>query len=310
MRSVDYPLAGDAFARMLARCGHRVLECRGVTWFEYNHFLRPAYLPHLVPLITRADARSALKESGCAFARWDSEFGRVVDHGWWYVLREGDYELLQLSGNTRSKVRRGAKRLQARRATPDEIEGQGMRVCQLAVARYGNQGFLPEASHLRRKVEAAREFPDAFEFFGVFDGPELVGFSENQIQQDAVFWESIWYDPDRLRDYSSYLLTHAMLDLYLNERGMRYCLDGSRSLYHDTNVQTFLIEKFGFERRPARMHLAYQPWLRAAVMAAWPSRRLIERADEKLGLDVTAKMLGVLQQEAIARRCREPRGSP
>lgn len=286
---------------MLACSGYRVLLRDGVEWFAYNSFLRQASLPHCAPRVTERQARKVLRESGCRFARWDSGFGETEVGGWWYVVRSGPYALEQLSSNTRSKVRRGGKRLQARIADPEEIARQGMRVCRAAVDRYGQEGFLPSEDALRRKVEAARAYPDAFELYGVFDGDVLVGFSENHIQENAVFWESIWYDPARLGDYSSYLLTHTMLDDYLTRREMLYASDGSRSLYHDTNVQAFFIDKFGFERRPAKMHVVYRRWLRAVVSAAWPARDAIELLAARGGRDVVAKAAGLLRQEAIRR---------
>lgn len=289
------------YANLLKTLGYPVFEIDGVNWYAYNGFLRPACLPHVQPQIRSEQARRALAASGCRFVRWESDFGQAQGSRWWHVLRQAPYSMDQLSGNTRSKVRRGAKRLSARRLDPDVVAAQGMNVCRAAVERYGRDGFLPSEQVFEAKVEAARRHPESFEFFGVFRDDQLVGYSENHIDSGAVFWESIWYDPDALRDYSSYLLTHAMLDYYLNELGLHYASDGSRSLYHDTGVQNFFVEKFGFRRQYARLHVLYSPMLARVMIALRPFQTLIEKAKQGSRFDIFARLNGVLLQDEIAR---------
>lgn len=291
---------GD-YARFLEAAGFNVLAVDGVEWFRYNGFLRPAYLPHCTPAIAPTSARRALKQSGCLFARWDSDFGTADSGNWWYVIRKGPYSLEQCSGNTRSKIRRGAKRLLARLATIDEISEQGLTVCHQAVQRYGQLHFLPDVGNFARKLEAVSTYPGSMEFYGVFSNKRLVGFSENHIQNGAVFWESIWYDPEYLGDYSSYLLTHSMLDYYLNGQGMRYASDGSRSLYHDTNVQRFFIDTFGFKREYARLHVLYSPLMNAGIRAIFPFRRIVAWSRSRIRIDLLEKVDGLMTQESIAR---------
>ncbi|PKM21436.1 MAG: hypothetical protein CVV10_09370, partial [Gammaproteobacteria bacterium HGW-Gammaproteobacteria-14] len=170
-----------------------------------------------------------------------------------------------------------------------------------AVKRYGKDGFLPSEARFCRKLAAADRFPQHLEFYGVFSGDELVGFSENHRHGGAVFWESIWYAPARLGDYSSYLLTHAMLDYYVNTLGLEYASDGSRSLYHDTQVQKFFVDKFGFEECPARMHLCYRKWLAMLMPTARFLEPLIEKVRRRSSFDSLNKAAGLLVQDRIAR---------
>ena len=294
----------NRYAEFLAASGVRVGEIDRVWWFKYNGFLRPAYLPHESPEISRNSARKARNVLGGLFARWDSGFGALSEAEWWYVVRTGPYSMDQLSGNTRSKIRRGSKRLTARPATIEEIRQQGVKVCERAAARYGNQNFVPKRQEFSDKLTAAEGYPDVCEFFGVFRGDVMVGFSENHVQENAVFWESIWYEPDALRDYSSYLLTHAMLEHYLNDQDVLYVSDGSRSLYHDTGVQGFLIDKFGFRKEFACLDLDYSPALRALVFLLFPFRKIIEFLGNRFKSDTLLRVSGLIRQEAIVRACR------
>lgn len=293
-----------AYANYLEAAGHTVLHHEGVAWYVYNGFLMPAYLPHAVPAISAQQAAAVRRRSGRPFARWISDFQAGPDSstgtGWWYVNRHGPYGMEQLSGNTRSKLRRGLKRLQTRRLGIDEVLQHGHTVCQAAVARYGAGSFLPAREQFQRRVEAAAAFPETVEYYGVLDGDRLLGFSENYLQDGAAFWESIWYDPAGLSDYASYALTHAMLDDYLNQRGFAYVTDGSRSLYHDTRVQTFFVEKFGFHHAHARLHVCYAPWFGVLVACAAPFRGLIEKLAGR-GVPGMAKAGGLLRQRLLAR---------
>ena len=154
------------------------------------------------------------------------------------------------------------------------------------------------------KLEAAESFPDVCEFFAVFRGDAIVGFSENHIQGNAVFWENIWYDPEALGDYSSYLLTHAMLEYYLNERELSYVSDGSRALYHDTEVQSFFIGKFGFKKEFAYLEVDYSPIVRVLVSLLLPFRKILEVVGNKYRFDLLSRVTGLVRQEAIARASR------
>ena len=293
----------NRYAEFLGACGVQVDEIDHIWWFKYNGFLRPAYLPHKVPEISQSDARRARQKLGGLFARWDSGFSAPQESPWWYVIHSGSYSIDQVSGNTRSKVRRGAKRLETRFVTAQEMHEQGRDVCKKAVARYSNEKFLPRPSDFDERLRAAEKYPDVCEFYGVFRGDVLVGFSENHLQGNAAFWESIWYDPDALKDYSSYLLTHAMLDHYLNECRLSYVSDGCRALYHDTNVQEFLIGKFGFQKQRSSLSVEYAKPIKALVSALLPFDKLIGKVCRHIQSDRIARLRGLILQEQIAREC-------
>lgn len=258
----------NTYAETLSRQGKRTLSLEGIDWFEYNYFLLPAYLPHCLPKITAANAENALRTTKAFFARWETSFAKTEDEGqWWHVIRKGPWSLQECSSNTRSKIRRGRKKIHAEIVTPDLIESKGYELCKKACKRYNSNQFLPKVNTFQKKIFCARVHPDNFHFFGAFFGDELIAFSENYIQENAVLWESIWYDPEYLRYYSSYVLIDKMLDYYLNEQEMVYVSDGSRSIYHRTNVQEFLMDKFGFKKEFAVLHLVYSPKFSYSIRA-------------------------------------------
>lgn len=293
------------YAGFLAAAGHRVVHLEGIDWYAYQGFMMPAYLPHASPEISRDHARRLQALARCPFVRWSEGFTAAVEGPWWYVIRHGPYSLQQCSANTRSKIRRGMKRLTVRRATLDEMREQGHAVCIRAAERYDGVGVatVPRPEEFADRLEAAAAYPEVVEYYAVFRGERMVAFAENHLQAQAAFWENIWYDPEALRDYSSYALTHVMLEDYLNRRGYRYVTDGSRSLYHQTRVQQFFIDNFGFTHQYARLQVVYGPVFGCLVNGAYRLRRWLLPAIVPR-IPAVQKARAILAQETIRRSCR------
>jgi hypothetical protein len=185
--------------------------------------------------------------------------------------------------------------------SPGELLVNGYGVCEEAVATYGRSEFLPSRETFAARVEAAALYPSSMEFLGVFRDGNLLAFSENHLQDGGVFLESIWYEPSGLKDYSSYVLIDAILEEYIVRRGYRYVSDGSRSIYHETGVHDFLIDKFGFRRASAEMHLAYSPRLRWAMLLSRPLKALVASLAGRIQSSTLRKLGALLFQESLAK---------
>ena len=290
------------FAAMLSALGYRCVNVQGIYWYEYNSFLRPACLPHCCPPISVTDASQAIEITGLPFARWETDWEAREPTHWWCINRYPPYDMASLSGNTRSKIRRGQKRYHGRLVTPSEISTHCFAVCEKAVSRFGDLSFLPLREELNSLADAAAQFPDCLEVFGVFCDEKLIGFSGNYVDGNAVLIDKLWYDPEHLSSYSSYVLVDAMLSFYLNDRKVEYLSDGSRNLHHQTNVHDFLVQKFGFVRVGATLNLCYARWFGAAVRVVFPFRAGVSSLASKSGSGTIKKIDGILRQEEIARR--------
>lgn len=290
----------NEYAIFLQRAGEQVFCIDGVDWYLYQGFLMPAYLPHATPEIDKCVARRAIKVAGVPFARWNQGFDQGTEMAWWYVIRKGLYSLEQCSRSTRSKIRRGLKKLVVRPVSWTEMEAQGYSVCKAAMSRYHSTGALLSPEKFHERLKAARDYDHIIEYIGVFCDDELVAFSENHLQDGGVFWENIWYHPDYLGMYSSYVLTHYMLEYYLNDRNLLYVSDGCRSIYHQTGVQDFLMERFGFERAFAKLEVVYSPGFLAIVSLVYPFYRLLDQVHLD-GAPFLDKGRAILFQERIRR---------
>lgn len=294
--------SGDTkdYLEFLKASGVPTTQHAGIGWYQYNGFLRPAYLPHATPAISNDAAQIARARLGAYFGRWESDFDQETPSDWWHVIRKGTYDLSALSSNNRSKLRRGKKRLTARRIEPELLSRYGLDICKAAAQRYGHDSFVPAQDVFQMRLEAAKSHTDTAQYFGVFKGDDLVSFSEHVVQDAAVCMEMIWHHPDHMRDYSGYVLVDAVLEHYLNEQGFSYVSDGARSLFHRTNIHDFLIGTFGFERAYAKLHLAYHPLMRLGMRPLSASHMAISALQKRWTVPVLDKIDGVLTQHRIA----------
>lgn len=286
---------------MLESLGNTVYWRSPIPWYLYNGFLRPTCLPEAAPMISEEQARAAVKLTGAPFARWERPIEKNANSSWWQTNRTGPYGMSDLSANTRSKIRRGRKRLEARKPTLDEVRNQGNRLFRAAASRYGATGRVPGDDYPEILAKTVENHPEHFDLFAVFRADQMVALSENHLQSGGVLFESIWLEPKALRDYSSYLLFDVMLENYLNIEKNRYVSDGVRTLHHNTGVHDFLIEKFGFQREPAQLHVVYQPVFSMLVYCAYPFRRMISQFNDSFSLNLLQKAEGILLQESIRR---------
>ncbi len=292
------------YAQLLKAQGKYVIEVDGIDWYDYQGFMMPAYLPHCTPPISELTAQKILSSSGLPFVRWNVDFGIDSETEWWYVLRTKPWDIQQASRNTRSKVRRGMKRFTAKIVTSSEIRRHGYRLCLRAQQRYGRKGFVVPEEKFNRNIEVAENYNDTFEYYGVYDGNNLVGFSENYIQDNAVFLEKIWYDPAGLRNYSSYVFMQGVLEHYLNKRKFKYVLDGSRSIHHKTNIQEYLIDVFGFTKVYAKLNIVYSKKFNFMVKIAYPFRGVFSKLSERTNSAFCDNTSAILKQEYIRKACQ------
>ena len=243
-------------------------------------------------------AKQLLKSTGAVLIRWESAFDQDAKSDWWHVIKDEESALSELSSNTRSKVRRGLKAFECGPISRDDVMKEGPEVYCRAFARYQTHELQYSAADF---LEAIKDLPEHTEFWGVRskNSKRLVAFSENYVEGNACFFNTIWFEPSALRKYSSYALFYEMTHHYLKRRNLSYVSDGARSLSHNTQIHDFLESKFGFRKAYARLHVVYTPWLDFAIACAYPLRSWIN----KVSLGPFKKASILLRQEEIRRSC-------
>jgi len=304
-------VADNKYARFLKEQGIKVVTIRGIHWYNYARFIvpyggfmMPAYLPHCCPEISREIAREVVGISGLPFARWDTNFGQTEESPWWYVLKRGPWTVDSVRDKKkRWMIRQGVKNFTVRPLTFKEVIEQCPKVARLAAARYKGEVKVESREDFLRAVSAAEQVPGILEYIGCFNKKTLVGFSENHIQDNAVWLVNIRYDPAFLNKYSSYGLVHGILNYYLNEKKMSYVLDGCRSIHHRTGFQEHLTRVFGFTKEFATLNILYSRCFGLNVKLAYPFRSLVWALCRNVQVNTLDKVGAVLKQEHIRRAC-------
>ena len=269
-----------------------VVELGGVHWMQYNRALIPASAMPVHIELDRPAALEAVKKTGSLFLRYTTRPGDT-ETGWWNMICR-EYSMSRVSANTRSKIRRGLKRMSIHRAEPLWLAEHGYECHVQSYARYQNASPMS-----REAFYAFLSSLDGLPFFDAWacrDNDELRGYILCLREKEGVFLHTIDITPAGLKDYAAYAMIHHLLDHYINEAGLPVC-NGSRSISHATEMQDFLA-KFGFEREHCTLHILYRPGVKIAIRILYPLRNMIKYLQF---LPVIQKISAVLHQEEIAR---------
>jgi hypothetical protein len=141
-----------------------------------------------------------------------------------------------------------------------------------------------------------------FEYWGAFADGELVGYTKCVVEENYVAIVFGKFDPNFRHLYATYALFDSMLSHYVTERGMAVNV-GYRSVLHDSNIQDFCRNKFGFRNLFCRLNIGYQTWLAGMVSSIYPFRRFV------YGMPPVSKMRR-LQALMVLEECRRRSCAP
>ncbi len=276
-----------------------MIEYKGIKWTNYQGALIPVVAPHESVNLLKQDTRFLLKTSNAYFLRWIDKWDIKEKTDFWYVIKDNFEGMAELSPNTRSKIRRGMKKCIVKKVSGNTIYNNGYDVYKKAFVRYNT--FLKPAT--KEKFENSIYEciqSNSYEFFAVYnrENDKLIAYSQNLIQSGICNYYVIKFDPEYLRLYPAYCLFYEMNKHYLNECNMSYVSDGARSISHQTNIQTFLIDKFRFRKAYCRLNIIYTPRVNFLVKIMFPAQRIIS----KINHNAFKKLSVLLKQEAIRRK--------
>ena len=229
--------------------------------------------------------RQLLRNLGGAMVRWTSGFGAHNRPAEWYsVICRRFIPVEELPHRKRYKIKRSLNACEARLIFAHELAATGYPVLLKAVKRYkGPQPAVPTEEQFRTKIALEGQFPDLVQHWGVYVQNRLIGYTQMQIVGGSeVYYSTTKIDPDYFRYDPGYAVVYRMLEHYLGRGGFQYVNDGFRSIYHQTNMQSFLIENFGFEKAYTKLRLHYCSELGWLMRLGYPARALLGRMDMRL----------------------------
>ncbi len=255
-----------------------MIEYKGIKWRFYHGALVPAIAPHVEIKLTKEEEKELLKKSGAYFLRYVSMWDRAEGSKFWYVIKDYFGGMDELSSNTRSKVRRGLKNCLVKIVDKSYISLSGYEVYKKATQNYKNFMVIGKNKFEEHILSSNNEFWAVFEK----GTGKLIAYSQNIKEDNSINYSTIKFDPDYLKLYPSYALFYTMNRYYLNEKGVLYVNDGSRSLSHATNIQDFLIQKFKFRKAYCKLHIIYRRDIFLILKLLYPVRSIFILFNNKI----------------------------
>lgn len=168
---------------------------------------------------------------------------------------------------------------------------EGYEVYEATFLKYGiNNGKMSKESFDKR-IEST---DDSYDFWGcrVKETGKLVAFLIAHKIGNCCEYQTSKANPIYLpKYYPLYGLYFERDKYYLKDNNFDFVISGSRTITKHSNIQDFLIEKFGFRKAYCCLNLTYKWWFGIIVKSLYPFRRFIK----------IAKVQAILNMEAMAR---------
>lgn len=215
--------------------------------------------------------------------------------GWYAVICDKFRPLEEMKAKSRSEINRGLRNCQIQQVDADYIARNGYQVYSEAVKGYSSYYDTFETeTEFRQRHQSCQPLGDLVHYWAALHEGQLVGYSQNVLfdQTEVNYW-TVKLHPAYLSLYPSYALFHKMNEFYLETHHFHHVNDGWRSLLHETQIQDFLIRKFGFRKAYTPMSIVYTPATSLLVRLCYPWRHLARKVDLRLA--------GLCTLEAIRR---------
>jgi len=209
----------------------------------------------------------------------------------WFIIKDSLSEDTY-SKKTQKYLHKANDRFEFRLIDKELLREQGYHVYESAYANYKvNDGFRETPEAFISRIDS---MDDSIDIWGAIDKEtgKLEAYSICKKDGDIVSYQSSKANPEFLpKYYVMYGLYDARDQYYLGEKKYWLAVSSARSISEHSNIQTFLIEKFGFRKAYCKMTLYYCWWLRTAVTLLYPFKSYIKYP----------KIANILRFEAIRR---------
>lgn len=273
--------------RLLDLCdarGERYHVCGDRVFRVYDRVARPFGPVAHDHTIAEREAREVIRGLGAQVLWWTDGCAEDKSSEWYAVICRDFTPLEDLPAKRRSEMRRGLRNCDVQRVDAGFMSTSAYPTYASAYDRYqGSSGPDWSETRFRDYFAASAAYDDVAHYWGAFHEGRLIAYACVNVFDDveATYW-ALKIDPAYADRYAGYALLYRMNEHYLAEQGMHYANDGWRSLLHASQMQQFLIRKFGFVKSYAHMSVRYRTPLGLFVRTTLPFARVFERFDRRL----------------------------
>jgi hypothetical protein len=263
------------FSGFLERLGHRVVETGSGAWYDANRFFFLGIPSHELRA-PRSEEMHALWRARALGVRFTTPLGEPGKPSYQIVCDERGYGLDLLSGNTRSKVRRGLKRCSIRRVSPVEVAERGRQANRDTLARQDRAGLLDGAKWGRFWDAVAAT--EGMEVWSAWVDETLAAFLVTAELGDRVEFLLARSRDDCLSAYPNNALIFHVTEEMLVRRRVAEITFGLESLEPVAPLDQFKFS-MGFRAKALKQRVLFHPVL-AAMLRSSAVRTLCRRWGE------------------------------
>lgn len=269
-------------------------------WRYYNHAMIPMCAPHEcteeAPL--RNGAIWTMATGGTPLlARWTTGYDCGYETGWWYCIKDEPFDIKALKAKRRYVINQGVQCFVVKRIVPEDYAAE-LREVQIAAFGAYPASYRPAVLPLDRFTEDVKKWNGIT--YGAFhrETGKLCGYT---YLNDCGSYIDLSVQKT-VPEYERYQINAALVYQVLMDFEERlangcYICDGERNILHETAFQDYLEKYFGFRKAYCRLHLAYRPYVGAAVRILYPFRGILG----KVNIKFVKQICGVLRMEEIKR---------
>jgi len=256
----------EPLAEFLARTGHRVLSAGGADWYEGGRGFFLSLPSHRLLAPHRETFSELFAAGGVYGVRFPAPLGGPGKLSYQIVCDDPEFGLERLSGNVRSKVRRGLKRCAVRPVPFAELSRLGGAADAETMARQGRAPKLVGAAW-EQYWDAASHTP-GMEGWGAFVGDDLAAFLVTvQFADGPVEFMLARSRTEHLNAYPNNALIYACTEEMLCRRAVPKVTFGLESLEPVGPLDEF---KFSMGYRTEQLHqrVVFHPRLRRVLRSS------------------------------------------
>lgn len=247
-------------------------------WKYYNHAVIPTCAPHDFPDITPLQDGSIWKMKGVLFAQYTTDYDCQQQTGFWYIVKDGPFEIERLNKKYINAIKRGLRRCEARKIVPTEYAEEIWDVFQAAYQSYEGVNYKQDKELFIKGLQHTNR-----EYWGAFslETGRMAGWMSCGNNGDYTNTVSAKYHPE-LQSYNrpSDVLHYAVLNYYLNELHQRYVCSGYRNINHKTHVQDYKINHWKFRKAYCKLHIIINPKFKWIIDLLYLFRKFFQLFDK------------------------------
>ena len=247
-----------------------------VNYGDYRHSLIWNGAIHKEPRLSKEEAMVLINNSSSWMLRNLYDFDCKEETNFWYIIKDS-YSESEYTKKVRKYIEKANAKFEIGRISRERMINQGYDVYDKAHNHYSvDDGFRYNRNKFLEEIQSMSD--EEYEFWGCIDRETdiLQAYCICHIHDGMCWFKYSRANPEFLpKYYPMYGMYDARHKYYLNELKLKYVLTSARSITEHSNIQNFLIEKFGYRKAYCHLKIYYRPWLKFLINITYPFRKFI-----------------------------------